>query len=79
MGKQLTDEFDYSVTKDSKVFVTYRGKQVMVVKGPKAELLLAELEAADDFGVQDILAKLTGNFKRGNEKAAKWLRQQKNR
>lgn len=79
MGKMLTDEFGYSVSKDGKVFVTFHGKQVMVVKGDKARAVLAELEYADEFGVQDILAKLTGNFKRGNEKAAKWLRQQKGR
>lgn len=79
MGKVLTDEFGYSVSKDGKVFITYLGKQVMVVKGDKASALLAELEYADEFGVQDILAKLTGNFKRGNEKAANWLRKQKGR
>lgn len=79
MGKTLTDEFGYSASKDGKVFISYLGKQVMVVKGDKAQALLTELEYADDFGVQDILAKLTGNFKRGNEKAAKWLRGQKGR
>lgn len=79
MGKTLSDEFDYRVAKDDKVFVSYLGKQVMTVKGSKAQMLIAELEAADDFGVQDILAKLTGNFKRGNEKQAQWVRKQKNR
>lgn len=79
MGKSLTDKFDYSTTKDGKVLVSYLGKQVMTVKGSRAQLLLAELEAADDFGVQDILAKLTGNFRRGNERKAQWVRKQKGR
>lgn len=77
MGKQLTDEFDYSVTKEGRVFVTFHGRQVMTVKGHKAMALLEELEAADDFGIQDILAKLTGNFKRGNERQVKLVRKRK--
>ncbi len=59
--------FDYRVTKDGKVFVTYYGKQVKVLKGKQAAKLLARVDGASDHSVQLALAKVTGNFKHGNE------------
>ena len=50
------------------MLVSYRGRQVTVVAGNAAERLIAALEAADDEAVQHLLARVTGNFKRGNER-----------
>jgi hypothetical protein len=61
--------FSYKTTKDRRLFVGWRGKTVRVLNGPKAQRLARELEAADPEGVQLALAKATGNFKRGNERA----------
>ncbi|MEI5908626.1 hypothetical protein WAK64_16380 [Bacillus spongiae] len=63
------DPFSYRVTKSNMVFIDFNGKQVKVIKGKEAEKLLAKLNAAEgEKDVQLILAKITGNFKRGNER-----------
>lgn len=50
------------------MFVFWRGRRVMTVTGRNAERLLARLDGIDPDGEQMVLAKLTGNFKRGNER-----------
>lgn len=61
--------FSFKVTKNNTVLIDYFGKQVKLIKGKDAEKLLAKLNAAEDEkAVQLILAKITGNFKRGNER-----------
>lgn len=51
------------------MLVSYRGRQVTVVAGKAVERLIASLESADDEATQHLLARVTGNFKRGNERA----------
>ncbi len=68
--KRLDEEvFTYRITKNNTVFIDYQGKQVMVLKGKEAEKIINRIDqASTDKDVQLILAKVTGNFKRGNEK-----------
>ena len=63
-------EFDYRLTKDGKILITHAGRQVMTLTGPDARRLSAKLIDADAAAVQLALAKVTGNFKRGNERLA---------
>lgn len=60
--------FSYRVSKDKKVFILWYGKQVTILKGTQSEKFLAKIESADELESQLIMAKITGNFKRGNEK-----------
>ncbi|MBU3144513.1 hypothetical protein KPL50_13305 [Clostridium sp. CF012] len=60
--------FSYKVSKDNKVFVFWYGKQVLILKGKESEKFLAKIRNANSKEAQLILAKVTGNFKRGNEK-----------
>lgn len=60
--------FSYRVTKDRRVLVSYRGRQVTVVAGKAAERLIPSVETADEEARQHLLARVTGNFKRGNER-----------
>ena len=62
------DVFTYQVNKDKKVFIYWRGRQVRVLKGKEAQLLIDRIASLDAKGVQLVLAKATGNFKRGNER-----------
>jgi hypothetical protein len=68
--KRLEEEvFTYRVTKNNMVFINYHGKEVTTLKGKEAEKIIKRIEqAATEHEVQLILAKVTGNFKRGNEK-----------
>ncbi len=60
--------FSHRETKDGKVLLYYGGKQVMTLKGPKAAAFLSRIVGLDEMGRQMAMAKITGNFKRGNEK-----------
>ena len=60
--------FTYKITKDKKVFISWHGKQVTTLSGKKSEEFIDKIEDADFLEKQLIMAKLTGNFKRGNEK-----------
>jgi hypothetical protein len=70
MSRLEEQPFTYTVRKDGTVAVTHEGRQVILVGGKDAAKLLAKLEGADAQAVQLALAKVTGNFKRGNEKLA---------
>lgn len=62
------DVFSYRVAKDGKVFISWRGKQVMTVKDEVARKFLRKIDGADHLETQLAMAKLTGNFKHGNER-----------
>lgn len=68
----LTDDyFSYRINKDNKVFISCEGKQVVILSGKKAESFIAKIRNLEGKEVQLALAKITGNFKRGNERIAK--------
>lgn len=43
----------------------------MILKNGNAQKFLADIEGADEFEKQLAMAKITGNFKRGNEREGK--------
>lgn len=66
---KLDEEFfSYKVSKDNKVFIFWYDKQIMILKGKESEKFLARIQNANSKEAQLILAKVTGNFKRGNER-----------
>ena len=67
--------FSYSSSKDNKVFIFWHGKQVMVLKGTDGDKFLQRMTSADAKEAQQIMAKVTGNFKRGNERRLRFLYQ----
>lgn len=60
--------FDYQITKARTVLISRAGRQVAIVSGSRAERLIARLEAGDEEERQLALARITGNYRRGNEK-----------
>lgn len=63
-----TIPFSWRTAKDAKLFISYEGTQVMILKEKKAAQILKRLDSGSDFDKQLVLAKVTGNFKRGNER-----------
>ncbi|WP_026690460.1 hypothetical protein [Alteribacter aurantiacus] len=62
------DPFHFRVTKDNTVFLDYEGKQVKILKGKDADKFIRKMNAAENEKERQlIMAKVTGNFKRGNE------------
>ena len=62
--------FTYRISKDNKVFISYEGKQVTTLSGKNAERFITQINGATGKDAQLIMAKATGNFKRGNERLA---------
>jgi len=60
--------FSYRSDKYDKVFISWQGKQVMILKGTKARSFLNRITGQNLEDQQMVMAKITGNFKRGNER-----------
>jgi hypothetical protein len=59
--------FSYRATKDGFVFLEFHGATVKTISGENAKKFLKKIDALEGLELQLVLAKLTGNFKRGNE------------
>jgi hypothetical protein len=60
--------FSYRMVKDGRVLIFWYGKQVKRLAGAEAQKFLAKIDGLDAKAAQLVMAKLTGNFKRGNER-----------
>ena len=60
--------FSYQLGKDDKVFIYWYNQQVMILKNKMAQKFIKQIEGLDDSEKQLVMAKITGNFKRGNER-----------
>jgi hypothetical protein len=63
--------FSFRRFKNGNVSVSYRDSEVTVVKGKSAEKFNSQIGNADEMERQLIMAKITGNFKHGNEREGK--------
>jgi hypothetical protein len=62
------DIFTYRARKDGKVFLFWHGKQVKILKGAAAAEFSEKVAGLNQRSAQLLMAKATGNFKRGNER-----------
>ena len=61
-------EFSRQATKDGRVRISRRGRVVTKLAGETAARFRQQAEDADDEAAQQLMARATGNFKRGNER-----------
>lgn len=66
-GRLVDDPFDYRETKAGEIMISRGGRIVQTLGGAAAARLLKALTTADERQSQLLLAKSTGNYKRGNE------------
>lgn len=59
--------FSYDV-RGTDVVITHRGARATVLRGRRAAAFLEDVEAGDP---QELMARVTGNYKRGNERTAR--------
>lgn len=60
--------FTYREMKNGMVFIDYEGKQVKILKGKEADKFIKRVKMeGSEKEKQLVMAKITGNFKRGNE------------
>jgi len=60
---------DHSSTQLASVLVSRGGRLVVIVAGSTADRLIGQL-GRDDETDQELLARVTGNYRRGNERRA---------
>jgi hypothetical protein len=61
--------FTWQATKDGRVRISWRGRVVTTLAGSRAARFLREVESASGEDEAHLLmARVTGNFKRGNER-----------
>lgn len=59
------DGFTFSARKSGEVEIRHHGKIAAVLRGKKATKFLSDIDSRD---AQQLMARLTGNYKRGNER-----------
>jgi|TARA_R110001599_G_scaffold82062_3_gene221148 hypothetical protein len=63
--------FRYQLRKNGEVIITHRGKRATVLRGEEAAAFVADADGADASELQQEMARLTGNYRRGNERQAR--------
>ncbi|WP_231446899.1 hypothetical protein [Brevibacterium zhoupengii] len=61
------DPFDYRITKSGMLIIARNGRTVVEIGGKKAAALIPKLGVSEDSD-QQLLARATGNYRRGNER-----------
>ena len=59
--------FDF-IVRGGEVVIAHHGQRAAVLRGTRAKDFLAEVESQDP---QELMARLTGNYRRGNERTAR--------
>lgn len=65
------ERFEYRTTKSGVVRVFWEGRAVSEIGGARGQRLAAALAEGDPDEIQGLLARATGNFKRGNERSGR--------
>lgn len=63
--------YHFALRKNGEVALMRHGKLVTTLRGSKAHAFAAEVEGASAADAQQLMARLTGNYKRGNERKSK--------
>ena len=62
--------FSFRSTKDGDVAILRDGAAVTLLRGDSGKSFLAEMREASFADQQQLMARITGNYKRGNERLA---------
>lgn len=62
------EPFSYQITKDKKVRLFYRTKEVKIISNNTALNFIEKIKDLPINEQQLVMAKITGNFKHGNER-----------
>jgi hypothetical protein len=63
--------FDYRLLKENKAQIFFKGNMIKLLVGKDYAKLISAIDGGDDYALQLFLAKVTGNFKHGNERTGK--------
>ena len=60
--------FSCAARADGSIVIRYRAAPVTILRGKAAERFASRLDDADAAGAQQLMARATGNFRRGTER-----------
>ena len=63
--------FGFQTRKGGEVVITHHGQHATTLRGRKAAEFLADMDGTGRAVGQEIMARLTGNYRRGNERQAR--------
>lgn len=63
--------FTFRVRKNGDVEILHHGRLATTLRNAAAVTFLNEMSAESDPDAQELMARLTGNYKHGNERAAR--------
>ena len=63
--------FSWARRADGTVIVSYRQAPVTALRGVAATRFVSRIDGADEARAQQVMARVTGNFKRGNERSVR--------
>jgi hypothetical protein len=62
--------FSYRSRKNGSIEILHLGRVASTLRGNDAADFLSEVQASDACDAQQLMARITGNYKRGNERLA---------
>jgi len=63
--------FKFESKKNGDIVISHQGRRAAVLRRDKAKWFLEDMEGIDFAGQQQEMARITGNYRRGNERTAK--------
>jgi hypothetical protein len=63
--------FTYRASKNGEVHIARHGRTVATLRGKAASAFLADAKSASEDEQQHLMARMTGNYRRGNEHTAR--------
>jgi len=63
--------FTHYINKNGDVLIEHHGKLATTMRGSKAAVFIAKMDKATFQQQQQLMARATGNYKRGNERLSK--------
>jgi hypothetical protein len=63
--------FSYATRRDGSILISYHMAPVTILRGRSAERFATRIAGADEAASQQLMARATGAFKRGNERDGK--------
>jgi hypothetical protein len=63
--------FAWRTSKEGAIQIVHHGRLATTLRGRRAAAFLAAIESLDRVDAQQLMARMTGNYRRGNERRAR--------
>ena len=62
--------FDFEARQNGEVVIFHRHRLAAILRGQAAQQFIVQANELSDAALQQVMARVTGNYKRGNERTA---------